>query len=63
MAEIFYLNLRLQNTSEAGNDVVRKAALVVRTSIQAMAKASDNSETESALPESAKIFLETFACR
>ena len=59
VAEIFDLTLRLKNMSETAKDVVRKAALVVRTSIQAMAKASDNSETESALPESAKIFLET----
>ena len=33
--------------------------LVVQTVTQAMAKASDNSEKESALPEPAKIFLET----
>ena len=59
MTEIFDLNLKLKNMSETANDIFRKAALVVRTSIQAMAKASDNSETESALPEPAKIFLET----
>ena len=59
VTEIFNLNLRLKNMSDAAHDVVRKAALVVRTSIQAMAKTSDNSETESALPDPAKIFLET----
>ena len=45
--------------SEAANDVVRMTALVVRTSVQTMTKASDNSVTESALPEPAKMFLET----
>ena len=45
--------------SGLANDIVRRAALVVRTSVPAMAKASDNSETGSALPELAKIFLET----
>ena len=44
--------------SDAAHNVVRKAGLVICTSVQAMTKASDNSETENALSESAKIFLE-----
>ena len=59
MTEICDLNFRLENISGLANDIVRKAALVVRTSIQAMTKASDNSETGIAFPEPAKIFLET----